>query len=178
MILEVPDCVLELLKQRFTLLDHLSFLEFDQDFSVLRTRLSAIHKSSYDAREKILIEHMDTDYYFKECSVGINLRNFIGIVTELDIPYNVFLFYTNHIGIKQEINSLCKDIRDRPLIIESFLSKQHHDPTRIKDIEYNVDFVKYHALCMMNLTRSHRHAVYHAVSPIDRSKLLLSATAH
>ena len=175
---EIPDPVFDLLCEKFIILDHLSFLEFDSDFETLRSRLSNCHKNVYGVTERILIEHMDTDYYFSESSVGINLRNFFIVLQELDIPNSVIIFYTNHIGLKNEIDILCKNFHhaDRPLVIESFLGKAHHDPEKIKILSLDVEKIQYHALCMIHLTRSHRHAVYRAIESIDESKLIKSAT--
>jgi hypothetical protein len=175
---EIPQSVLGYLNQRFTLVDHLSFLEFDFDFDILKNRLKTIYKDVYDQNDRILIEHMDTDYYFQGCNIGINLRNFFLVVKDLNISYSVFVFYTNHIGIKKEIDILCRDahIEDRPLIIESFLSDLHHKKDYIKPIETDFRNIQYHALCMMHLTRSHRNAIFHALNDIDHTKLLLSAT--
>jgi hypothetical protein len=175
---EIPTNLLACLNQKFTILDHFSFLDVDFDLDLLRDRLTSCYKDSYGSDERILIEHMDTDYYFKECAVGINLRNFFIMVRELGISYSAFIFYTNHIGLEKEVDMICSDADavDRPFIIESFLSVLHHDHEKIKNLECNFDQIRYHAICMMHLTRSHRHAVCRAIRPIDRSRLILSAT--
>lgn len=175
---EIPGPVLDCLSEKFEILEHLSFLDFDFDFDILKNRLSACYKDAYSLKEKILIEHMDTDYYLPGYSVGINIRNFFSVVREINISYSVFIFYTNHIGIKKEIDFLCRYAhkQDRPLVIESFLSKLHFDPNEVMPEPTNLDKIKHHALCMMNLKRSHRNAVFHKIKHIDQEKLILSAT--
>jgi hypothetical protein len=174
--LEIPPTVLDVIRQKYNICDHLSFLDFDFNFDVLKSRLSQLSKSPFNDNDRIVIEHMDTDYYFSECSVGVNLRNFFGVVRELDISYSRFIFYTNHFGLIREIDQLCShsDSQDRPLIIESFLSELHYKSDCINPVECNFDRVQFHATCMMVLKRSHRNAMYNAIKDIDQSKLMLA----
>ena len=174
---EIPNKVLKVLRQRYHLLDHLSFLDFDHDFDILRRRLSRCSKANYKANEKILIEHLDTDFYLQECKVGINLRNFFGIVEAMDISPSVIIIYTNHFGITREIDLLCSNFHhsDRPVVIESFLSQLHNNPSAIEQPAH-FDRIQFHGLCMMHMKRSHRHAMFNAVKSIDPSRLILSAT--
>lgn len=176
---EIPDVVMEILNQKFKLLDHLSFLEFDHDFDVLRSRLSICFKQYYPPNEKILVEHFDTDYYIKECKVGINLRNFFGVIEELGISPSTFIIYTNHFGISQEIDLICSEgfhVKDRPTVIESFLSILHHDPGSIIDIPADFERIQFQGLCMMHMKRTHRHAVFNSIKSVDPTRLILSAT--
>jgi len=174
--LEIPPEVLDAIRQKYNVRCHLSFLDFDFDFDILKTRLNRYKESQSSDNDRIIIEHMDTDYYFSECSVGVNLRNFFGVVRELDISYSRFIFYTNHFGLSREIDLLCRhsDPQDRPLVIESFLSTLHYKSESIKLIECNFDRIQFHAACMMVLKRSHRNAMYNAIKDIDQSKLMLA----
>ena len=174
--LEIPPEVLDAIRQKYNVCCHLSFLDFDFDFDILKSRLSQYKELQSNDNDRIIIEHMDTDYYFPECSVGVNLRNFFGIVRELDISYSRFIFYTNHFGVSREIDQLCRhsDPQDRPLVIESFLSKLHHKAESINPIECNFDCIQFHAVCMMVLKRSHRNAMCNAIKDIDQSKLMLA----
>jgi len=176
MTLEIPLEVLDVIRQKYNVQCHLSFLNFDFDFDILKSRLSQYKKSQSSDNDRIIIEHMDTDYYFPECSVGVNLRNFFGVVKSLDISYSKFIFYTNHFGLSCEINQLCShsDPQDRPLVLESFLSELHYKFEYITPIECHVDRVQFHATCMMVLKRSHRNAMYNAIKDIDQSKLMLA----
>jgi hypothetical protein len=174
--LEIPPEVLNAIRQKYNVRCHLSFLDFDFNFDILKTRLNQYKESQSSDNDRIIVEHMDTDYYFSECSVGVNLRNFFGVVQELDISYSRFIFYTNHFGLSREIDLLCRhsDPQDRPLVIESFLSTVHHKSESINLIECNFDCIQFHAVCMMVLKRSHRNAMYNAIKDIDQSKLMLA----
>ena len=176
MTLEIPLEVLDVIRQKYNVQCHLSFLNFDFDFDILKSRLSQYKKSQSSDNDRIIIEHLDTDYYFPECSVVVNLRNFFGVVQELDISYSKFIFYTNHFGLSREIDQLCSnsDPQDRPLVIESFLSILHHKSESINPIECNFYSIQFHAICMMVLKRSHRNAMFNAIRDIDQSKLMLA----
>lgn len=178
MIHELPDVVYNLLDRRYQIIEHMSFLEFDHDFEILRSRLTACKKKKFNVNDRIIIEHFDTDYYFDQCTTGVNLRNFFVLLEELDIPRYIFIFYTNHFGLQKETDSLCQycEKQDRPTIIESFLSKLSHDPSKLQDIDCDFHLINHHALCMMHLTRSHRNAMYHALKHIPPDTLVLNTT--
>lgn len=175
---EMPKPIKNILEKKFKIIDHFSFLNFDYQFEWLRNRLSQCKKEQYDHREKIIIEHLDTDYYFKECTVGVNLRNFFEMVNGLDISPSLFVFYTNHFGLKKEIDILCENYyeNDKPFIIESFIGELHYDSNKIDDIFYDFNEIKYNGLCMMNEKRSHRSALYNALKGIDSSKITIQMT--
>lgn len=168
---------LKLLQEKFKILDSIEFKEFDHDFNVLKVFLEKNYKAEYLPEERILIEHMDTDYYFDECETGINFRNFFQVAIEFNISPSVFIIYTNHFGLQKEIELLCKsfDTEDRPLLIESFIGNNHWS-NEIDNISCNFNCIEYNALCMMNEKRSHRSAFYHSLKPISNSKIALKIT--
>lgn len=172
----VPAAVIELLEKKYTILDNISFLEFDYDFDILRARLSKHQKEHYDQNEKIIIAHGDTDFYFQHCDVGVNLLNFFTVVDSLDIPKFVFIFYTNHFGLSDEIRRICKDPNDQPAIIESIITNLSYSPDGYENLPAAIDDISHQALCMMNMKRSHRYAMYHAVSELSDSIMLKSFT--
>lgn len=73
---EIPSPVLDVLRRKFNVLEHMNFLEFDHDFDRFKQRLNDCRKPQFDARDRIIVEHLDTDYYFDHCLVGVNFRNF------------------------------------------------------------------------------------------------------
>jgi hypothetical protein len=173
----VPIAVIRLLRKKYTLLDTISFLEFDHDFDILKTRLEKHQKEHYDQNERIIIAHGDTDFYFEHCAVGVNLLNFFTVVDSLDIPKFVFLFYTNHFGIAKEIEKICKDPNDRPNVIESIINNFTYSPNGYRDHDSALDEISHPALCMMNMTRSHRYAMYGAIKDLPDHKILKSFTS-
>lgn len=174
----MTDKVKNTLEKKFEIIDHFSFLDFDYRFDWLVERLNQNKKDYYKQNEKIIIEHLDTDYYFEYCDVGINLRNFFELLSNLDVSPSLFIFYTNHFGLKKEIDKLCYGFYeyDRPLIIESFIGNLHYNPDGIEDVICDFNKIKYNALCMMNEKRSYRSALYNALKNIDSSKLIIQIT--
>lgn len=174
----VTDNFLKLLQKKFKILDTIEFKEFDHDFDVIKTFLEKNYKAEYLPEERILIEHMDTDYYFDECETGINFRNFFQILIESDISPSVFIIYTNHFGLQKEIDLLCNSFNsgDRPLLIESFIGKNHWNNKKVGNIPCNFNCIEYNALCMMNEKRSYRSAFYHSLKHISNSKIALKIT--
>ena len=174
---KIPEPIKNTLEKKFKIIDTISFLDFDYDFSRLIDRLSKNRKKYYAHNEKILIVHVDTDYYFEQCTVGVNLRNFFEIIKNLDISPSLFIFYTAHYGIEKEIDILCKKYHknDRPFHIDGSISFDINS-FKYKDVNYNFEKIKYNALCMMNEIRSHRSALYNAIKDIDSSKITIQIT--
>lgn len=174
--LYLPNAVKNLLQRRYNILDHISFLGFDSDFDGLKSRFSVLKKETYTINDKIIVEHTDTDFYFEHCAVGLNLLNFFTVINQVDIPKHVFLFYTNHFGLKKEIELLCKDPNDQPLVIESFIDNLHYNPDGYNDVDLAPNKITHQTLCMMHIQRSHRNAMYHAIKNIPDSNLIKAFT--
>jgi hypothetical protein len=174
--LYIPNAVKNLLQTRYNILDHISFLGFDSDFDSLKSRLLSLKKEKYHIDDKILVEHTDTDFYFEHCTVGLNLLNFFTVVNQIDIPKHVFLFYTNHFGLKKEIERICKDPNDQPSLIESFVDNLHYNPGSYNNVDLTTNKITHQALCMMHIQRSHRNAMYHAVKDISDLNLIKAFT--
>jgi cell division transport system ATP-binding protein len=138
---EMPHGVKSLLEKKYNIIDHLIFIDFDNDFLKLSRYLRNIKKEKFDWHDRIIIEHMDTDFYFPGSTVGINLINFFNVIKDLDYPYFVFMFYTNHFGITREIDLLCQDTDpiDRPTVIESFITNFHYNNNGYTNINLNIE---------------------------------------
>jgi len=147
----------------YNILDTIEFKEFDYNFDVLKSRLSQIKQEKYDVNDRIIIEHSDTDYYDKKIlKFGLNLYNVFTVIAELDIPYFVFVFVTNHFGLQQEIDLILKDHsqEDRPTIIETFITTTHYNSDLVEDLPINTQDIKHAGLSMMGASRSHRYSLY------------------
>jgi len=171
----MPNKLMDQLKQKFNIIGHTKFTQFDHDPDFLRSLFASTYKTHYDSKDKYIIEHLDTDVYLPTSNVGILLQNFFEIVKEFDVPLHTIILYTNHIGIQREIDVLCQYAHpsDRPTIIESFSATTHLAP-KYNDIDTNEDEIEHQALCMMGRTRSHRFALYHQLSDIDSTRLVLT----
>ena len=175
---EIPTKVLDLLKSKFNIVEHVSFVEFDHDFDILTSRFLALKKDVYSESDRIIVEHFDTDFYYPESTVGVNLRNFFTVANMIDIPLYLFVFYTNHFGIQREIDIICQHAhpKDRPLVLESFISKLHYPEHHYIDTPLAVDAITCPALCMISGQRSQRHALFNAIKHIDRNQIAINYT--
>ena len=159
----LTDNFQKLLYNHYTIVDSIEFKQFDQNFNILIEKLSSIKKPVFAANEKIIIEHFDTDYYNdKILKHGMNLFNFFSVALDIDIPLSVFVICTNYFGIQKEIDQiLCDhDHDDRPLVIETFITKSHYSKKNMHDIAINTNSIEYAGLSMMGASRSHRFAFY------------------
>lgn len=150
------------LSSAYNILDTIHFKEFDYDFDVLKDRLSQTKREQYDVNDRIIIEHYDTDYYDEQVfKFGVNFYNTLTTISELDIPYFVFVFVTNHFGLQQEVNLILKDHprEDIPTIIETFVTTSHYSDI-VQDLPVNAQDIKHAGLCMMGASRSHRYSLY------------------
>lgn len=171
----IPVEISELLNSRFNIIDSLEFKQFDMDWKNLRTILTNTKKSEFSANDRYIIVHQDTDIYIHEMQVGVNLRNFFQIAAEIDIPFYTFIFWTNHFGLQQELDILCRNRhpKDRPMLIESFAATAHIGDY-YTEFAVDQDQIEYHALSMIGAGRSHRYALYNEIKNIGPDKLALS----
>lgn len=171
----MPVETFDLLNNKYNLIDAIAFKAFDFDWNVLRQFFFATRKSKFDPRDRYIIEHQDTDIYLDHMTVGVNLRNFFHIARDIDIPFYTLIFWTNHFGLKQEIDLLCQNrhVLDRPLVIESFCARKHVADV-YQDSDISIDSISHHALSMMGHNRSHRFALYHALKNIPTDRLAIS----
>jgi hypothetical protein len=175
--ISMPPELYNALNQHYNVLGTIEFKHFDCNWEVLEKFFKSTRKDEFDPLDRYIIQHQDTDVYINECSVGLNLRNFINMAIHLDIPVYTLIIWTNHFGLQKEIDILCKDqhINNRPTIIESFCALAHiADHDRYKDYEIAADQIKIHALSMMGANRSHRFALYNALKHIGSDKIAMS----
>lgn len=160
---ELYQKAIDLLKLRFNIKLALDCREFDTNPDVLIEQLLAYQGQHFNQLDKILLVHMDTDYYDPLLPAGIIPINITRIFKNLDIPLHSLIFVTNHHGIGREFDLLLKDQHelDRPTVIETLLS-----PILLVDNNNDIlpqitfDEIEKPGLCMMRKSRSHRVAFY------------------
>jgi hypothetical protein len=159
--IELHPQAVSLLKQKYDILLQVNARSFDNNWSVLSHQLDCIKKEKFSANERILIVHMDTDYYDELLPYGLIVVNLIRMFQNKDIPLYLLLFVTNHIGIKQEFDSLLKTQHknDRPTVIETLLSPLLLSNNFALTGQCNIDQVIKGGILMMGKQRSHRVAM-------------------
>ena len=162
MIIELHNEALAHLESKFNLLFCMNARNFDVDWQVLIEKLKEIKVESFSNNDRILISHMDTDYYDPLLPVGIIVNNIVRCFLLTDTPLYLLLFVTNHYGISKEFDLLLSDhhLNDRPTIVETLLSKLLLPKGNFKKhTEVNADSIEKAGLCMVGIQRSHRVAL-------------------
>jgi hypothetical protein len=168
-----PD-FLSAIKQRYHVIDMFQIAEYDKDFDGLEKYLLAIKKHHFDPNDRIIVVHFDTDYYIQN-HYGIHLLNFFNVWKTVDIPLYTLLFYTNHVGIKYEIDTICqtRHFADQPTVIETFINPLNYsDATYNTEPGINSNQIEYHGLSLMGAPRSHRYALYNHLKHLDNQLVL------
>lgn len=173
--IELHSTALDLINQKFNLLSAINCRTISADFQVLSNALDQLSRERFAENDRILLVHMDTDYYDPLLPYGLLPINIIRIFKNKNIPLYLLLFVTNHIGIKKEFNDLLRDHHplDRPTIVETLLSRQIVAETINNNDGFNFDKVEKAGLSMMGLQRSHRVALCNFL----KDKQLLSNVA-
>lgn len=161
---ELHQEVLDFLKSNFVIKVAFNCRDFDNNPEMLIENLSAYQGQYFSQKDKILLVHMDTDYYDPLLSCGTIPINVVRVFKNLDIPLHSLLFVTNHFGITKEFNFLLAENHpnDRPTIVETLLSSMLLTET-FEDLKISFDDIEKPAICMMNKSRSHRVAFYNFI---------------
>ena len=158
--IELQTEALDYIESKFNILLKLDVRSFDYNWDLLIKNLKKIKVNEFQPNDRILICHMDTDYYDPLLPVGVVAINLVRCFNMLDIPLYLLLFVTNHYGIGTEFDLLLKNHHkmDRPTIIETLLSSSllgNIDGTAL----LNVGKIEKQGLCMVGQQRSHRVAL-------------------
>ena len=172
------DCQV-LLEQHYNLIDVIGTKSFDcGKIDSLIQRLSASQKTVYEPTDRYVIVQFDTDFYWH--GHGVNLNNLFTVWRDLGIPLYTMIFYTNHFGISQEIEQLCKysHPNDRPTVIETFVNPGNYDPRGYQETDIDIDRIDTQALCMMaGSARSHRYATYNSLKDLVPATIAMTLKA-
>lgn len=143
------------LGDKFSILDTIKIGAYDHDLRALQQRLMRSKKPCYSAREKIVILHIDTDYYYQNHALGFVIHNLFVIWRELDIPYSAMVLIHNHDGIANGLEYFLVDQHDSPTLIHTVAN--HESLIHIRGGAPQSDTgIQHHALCLLGHQRGHR----------------------
>lgn len=156
--IELHAQALEHLESTYNILFQSNARNINVDWGLFLEQLRKLKVEKFDANDRILVCHMDTDYYDPMLPVGVIPNNLIRCFMMLDIPLYLLLFVTNHYGISKEFDQLCAHEHPncRPTIVETLLSYRLLDPVKNNQPLLNSDKIVKPGLCMAGAKRSHR----------------------
>ena len=159
--LELHHKAVDLIKNKFNIIFSIDCRHFDMDYQILLSLIQENKKHQYSHDDRILLVHMDTDYYDELLPCGLLITNIVRIFKEYDIPLYLLLFVTNHYGIKKEFDFLLKNHpkEDYPTIVETLLSVAFLSDNTKSLATINLNDIEKAGLCMMGKHRSHRVAL-------------------
>ena len=151
---------LSAINTRFKVLDVIDLFDYDEDMWKLHAHLKKLKQEEYQANEKIVFLHFDTDFYLQQDQPGFTIQNLHLILADLDIPFAFTLLITNHYGISQQLKSARIGInpsepKSLPCIETNFQDLLINDGT-VVDIKINPDRINYQYSCLNRSKRSHR----------------------
>ena len=165
---------LQLLSQRCNILGGAVMQEIDHDFESVAAWLHSLHRDQFDPLDRIIVVHQDSDYYLPN-RYGINLNNLFETWTNCDIPVYTMLLYTNHFGLREEVDQICqwRKIQDRPTVIEVPITE--YPGADFPDPALAADQIVLHAVSMMaGSPRSHRFALYNHLQHLSPDHLAVT----
>jgi hypothetical protein len=151
----------------------IDLLKYDHNLAGLRQQLADLKKPIFASNEKIVVLHVDVEYFYHGHMLGFTTHNLFAVWRELDIPYSAMLLLHNHAGLERGIESFIVNDRDRPTTVNVLVNKYSvtHVAQWIKTLpSKNLTHV---AACLLGLPRSHRvvlmqYLTYHGL--LDRVK--------
>lgn len=145
------------LDKKFNILSYINLASTDFNPTVLDQSLKSFHNYEFKNNEKILIIHIDTQYYLPTCNYSITLYNLHATLHAYNIPTESILMFTNHYGIEKELEILAK-IFNFITPIKAFTSFYDFVGTtkNVNDIDTNHNSIDYLFCCINGVQRSHR----------------------
>jgi hypothetical protein len=159
--IELHQEALNIVHEKFNVLFEIDCRSFDTNYQVLTDLINQVKKDRFDHKDRIVLVHMDTDYYDPLLPCGLLIINIIRIFKKHQLPLFLLLFITNHFGIKTEFKTLLQEhpMEDWPTIVETLLSKtllvSKFDTQLVNDF----NSIEKQGLCMIGIKRSHRIAL-------------------
>jgi len=158
--MRLSDSVDKFIKEKYNVLFESDGIFYLDDFKRLEADLRKIKKEKFDDLDRIIFYRFETEFYSDFLNTGLTLRNIIECLKNVDIPFYNVLFFSNHYGIKKELDFLLKNSDQKITLIETCavaVDISHtFDPIDIQ----HMSIIK-PALCMLGgASRGHRHVLF------------------
>jgi len=168
----------ELVKQ-YTIVDACNLLHYDNNMDLLHTKLSKYQSKKFQNNDRLIFSLYDTDFFYQDNKVGLTVYNLIRLLLNLDISLGYCILFTNHHGIKPQIEKLCSDFKQEfPIIVKenNYFSAIKFKNTVDVIPSFDVNDIQSHFCCLNRRRRDHRSYLrcYLESRPDIKNKTMLS----
>jgi hypothetical protein len=153
--LSIKQEVLDIVNDRYTVLDIIDLIQYDSQLEKLDQLLSKYTNHTFSFNERILIFHHDTDYYTSVESSGFTLYNLCVLLKKHRIPHEFLIMFTNHYGIEKEVAHLSEQICNS-LPFKVVCTSQWYDYSDQLVGDNSVPIIENLFCCLNGVNREHR----------------------
>jgi len=153
------DSTMKKLQQRFNIVDCFDFIQYDADPENFYRWCAEWKDYVFGPKDRILILNIDCDFYTgtQTMPVGNNNWNFFACCSKFQLPTEFFLYFSASYGQHQEVNYICQQLNlTAPAVMESICIPLLTAETNIQPVDYNIDLIKKHYVCLNGIQRLHR----------------------
>jgi hypothetical protein len=142
----------------FEILNGFNLLDFDSSMQSLKDILSGYESYCFNSNQRLVFTLYDTDYYFLNSKVGFTTQNLLQLLVDLDISLSYCLLFTNHIGLKKELENLCLNYFNLQDCIKVFENNYSTWTLTDKKTKFNrsADDIQFHFCFLSHIKRNHR----------------------
>jgi len=144
------------------ILDVINLLEYDNDLSALHQRLKRLQKDYFAPNERVVILHLDNEYFYHGCKTGFTTHNLFVIIRSLGFPLHVFTFITSYPNYRTAIEPFVVSEFDVPEVFNPlmhFISLEVLYQQQVFNTTINKQ-IRFHAMSLLGTARSHRVKLY------------------
>lgn len=153
----VKPAVIDLIKEKYRIVEIIDLINYDTNLKDMDSVLSKYANVEFENDQRLIILHHETDYYQSLNSVGNTIYNFLSLCSEYLIPLEKIIFLTNHYGLREEISHWSKQICNDVLtnVIETAQWFDFPDDAQVLETTYSYH-TDYLFCCLNNKKRKNR----------------------
>lgn len=140
------------------ILDVIYLVDWDHDMGALHAKLKSLKKDRFAPDERIVILHLDTEYFYHDCVTGFTTHNLFSLIRSLEFPLHAFTIITSYPDYYRSIEPFVTSPHDRPEILNPlmhFFTLSVLTQLGVLDTEIRKQ-IRFPALALMGTERSHR----------------------
>lgn len=147
---------------KYNIVGIIDLVENDYNIPRLYNTLKNLKKDDgFSPREKILIIHLDTEYFYLNHPIGFTMYNLFSAWRAADLPWHAMLLHTNHYGVESQLQKQWQfSDSDKPLIEFNIVNYVNLNNSKRFISDNGVKDIKHHMMCLVGGTiRSNRTAL-------------------